>query len=73
MIPLQHKKIIDILFNDKLSTEKKMKRVLKIALSLGFSAAFGAAGAMIPESPLLGRSVGQWLGSRIVDSFTEDH
>lgn len=50
-----------------------MKRVLKFALSLGLSAAFGAAGAMITGSSLLGRSVGQWLGSRIVDSFTEDH
>lgn len=69
---LQFEKIKDILLNNSLTDEEKVKKIVEFAVSLGFSAAGGWAGAMIPGFPLLGRSVGQYIGSRIFDSFAKD-
>lgn len=69
---LQHKKVVEILMNNKLSIKERMKKVVEFLLSLGFSALFGVFGGMIPGFPLLGRSVFQWLGSLIFDSYIDE-
>lgn len=68
---LQFDKIKDILFNNILTNEEKVKKIVEFAVSLGFTAAGGWAGAMIPGFPLIGRSVGQYVASCIFDYYAK--